>query len=471
VGARNEMAKDYPNSEIFEKAYIVWLFHKPELREKYLEQTLPATFLDPTKRIIIFAMKKLTEQKVEITVPNLVLYITSNDQALENFLRKHKSKRPDESVIYSMIYDTEISASPDLFEQAKKYIINYAFARYVQDRITDIQYQNARPGQNNNIIVGACRSIIKVHDILNGRIETKRNQLEETMSLVNATDEYVRTSSQKLNSLIGGWTRGYIATLIAKSGHTKSTWIDYDTVQSLLSGKISSASIISPEESASTRWRRIIAMICKIPTTAMRQKTALITEENIKHVKEILADRLFIYDEATKYKEVLELMNSIKTDKIVIDHLQAIDYPGTGDFLMRMIGNIPAVIDFEKRQAKQRHQVIINLSQVNDKEIQRSERLIKAPRYWDAYGSSVLYQASREFLALWYPYKDQDDNAMGIQTGNFSVNDIRMSVEKSSFTSIGKVKLLYNPEYATFMDAEHVKNQDYTPPEEKGLFE
>ena len=464
--------KEYPNSEILERAYIVWMFHRPEIRAKYLAQTLPGMFLDPAKRIVIHVLQKLVEKSIEVTVPNMVLYMSSADPGLDAFIKKHKTKRLDEQQLTSLVYDMEITSNAELFETAKNYIINYAFARYVQDRMADMEYYNSYPGSYNASIVGACKSIIKIHDVLNGRLEVQRNQLDEAMALVNSPDEYISTSSQQLNALIGGWTRGYVATLIAKSGHTKSTWIDYDTVQSLLTNKIRSAAIITPEESASTRWRRIIAMICKIPTSAMRQKTAILTDEQIKRVRELLVDsgKLIIYDEAFKYKDVLDLLSSIKADKIVIDHLQSIDFPGTGDFLARMIGNIPGLIDYEKKQAKQRNQVIINLSQVNDKDIQRSDRLIKAPRYWDAYGSSVLYQASREFLALWYPYKDQDENSIGIAPQTFTVSDVRMSVEKSSFSSIGKVKLLYNPEFSTFKDAASVKNRDYIPPEEKGLF-
>jgi hypothetical protein len=447
------------------------MFHKPELRVKYLKHTLPNIFLDPNKRLMIYAFQNLIELNIEITVPNLALYIHSDNEALNNFIKKHKCKRLVESEISDMVYDTEITAKTDLFETAKRYLITYAFARFVEDRQTDIRYWNSYPGEYNSAIVGASKAIVKVHDILSGRLEIKRDQLFETMELVNSDDEYVSTSSQKLNQYIGGWTRGYVGTLIAKSGHTKSSWIDYDTIHSLLKGKIKTAAIISPEESATTRWRRIFAMVCRIPTTAMRQKTATISKEHIEKVAELFKDRLFIYDNVFKYKDVIDLMNSLKTDKIIVDHLQAIDYPGTGDFLARMIGNIPGMLDFQKKLAKQRKIVIINLSQVNDKDIQRSDRLIKAPRYWDAYGSSVLYQASREFLALWYPFKDQEDNQFAIGNVQFSINDIRMSIEKSSFSRIGKVKLEFDPEFNSFKDVYEVKKGDYIPPQEKGLFE
>lgn|GEM_PF-5537397 len=463
--------KEYPNSDILERAYVVWMFHKADIREKYLKHTLPGVFLDPNKRTIIYVLQNLVELGIEITVPNMALYLQSDNEALSAFLKRHNAKRLTEEQVYDLVYDTQITSDTSLFETAKKYLITYAFARFVEDRMNDIKYWNSYPGTYSNAIVSACKGIIKIYDVLNGRLEIKRDQLTEAMELVNSDDEYISTSSQRLNSFIGGWTRGYVATLIAKSGHTKSSWIDYDVIQSLMTGKVKTAAIISPEESASTRWRRIIAMICKIPTSAMRQKTAQVTKANIEKVSEIFKDRLFIYDNVFKYKDVVDLMNSLKVDKIVVDHLQAIDYPGTGDFLARMIGNIPGLLDFQRKIAKQKNIVIINLSQVNDKDIQRSDRLIKAPRYWDAYGSSVLYQASREFLALWYPYKDQEDNQFALDKTIYTINDVRLSVEKSSFSQTGKVKLIFQPEYNTFDDASPVTKGNYIPPTEKGLFE
>lgn len=463
------MKKDYPNSDVLERAYLVWMFHKPELRERYLMKTLPSIFLDPSKRLVLYTMQRMNEINMEITVPNITLYMQNPNEALENFIKKHKARRLTEAEISNLVYDMEITNDTSLFDMAKEYLITFAFARFVEDRMNDIKWWNSYPGEYNNAIVGASKSIIKVYDILSGRLEIKRDQLAETMELINSDDEYVSTSSQALNAYLGGWTRGYVATVIAKSGHTKSSWIDYDIIQSLLTNKVKTVAIISPEESAATRWRRIIAMICRIPTTAMRQKTVQITQDHINVVRDKFKDRLFIYDNAFKYKDVIDLMQQIKVDKLVIDHLQSIDYPGTGDFLARMIGNIPAIIDFQKKLAKQRNMVIINLSQVNDKDIQRSDRLMKAPRYWDAYGSSVLYQASREFLALWYPYKDYEDNPISFGAHAPTINDVKISIEKSSFSRIGKVELLFEPEFNTFRDKpKHIKG-DYIPPKEMDL--
>ena len=465
------MKKEYPNSDVLERAYLVWMFHNPELRAKYLDKTLPSIFLNPQRRLLIFVMQKMTEENIDITVPNMALYIQNANEAVKNFMKRHKVKIMSEAEIQDTFHDMEITANISLFDMAKDYLLVYAFARFVEDKTTEIKWMNSYPGDYESGIVASCRGVIKVYDVLHGRLQSKRDQLAEAMESINSDNEYVSTSSQVLNAHIGGWTRGYVGAVIAKSSHGKSTWTDYDTVHSLLSNKIGSAAIISPEESASTRWRRIICGVFKIPSTMMRQKTAQVTQQHIDKISEMFKDRLFIYDDVFKYKSIIDLMHGLKVDKIVLDHLQAIEYPGTGDFLARMIGGIPGIIDFEKKIAKQRKNVIINLSQVNDKDIQRSDRLIKAPRYWDAYASSTMYQASREFLSLWYPIKDYEDNPIVFGSNIPTINDLQISVEKSSFSRIGKVKLFFDPEFNVFKDkpSKSMGKGDYVPPKEKEL--
>ena len=463
--------KNYPNSDVLERAYLVWMFHNKELRAIYLQKTLPAMFLHPSRRLLIYLMQRMEEHGMEITAPNIALYLQNNINDLKPFIRKHRVKILTESEIQDILYDMEITSNTDLFDKAKELLLVYAFARFVDDRMKDINYYNSYAGTYESSILAASKGILKVYDMLHGRLEIKRDQLNETKDLINSGDEYISTSSQGLNSYLGGWTKGYVATLIAKSGHTKSSWIDYDTCHSIFNKKVKSAVIISPEEIAPTRWRRIIAMVLKIPTSHMRQKLVEITGEQIDRVRDIMQDRLAIYDQATKYKDILDLMASVKTDKLVVDHLQSIEYPGNKDYLSNMIGNIPGIIDFQKRLAKARKMVVINLSQVGDKEIKRSDRLSKAPRYYDAYGSSVLYQASREFLALYYPIKDYEDNPISFGAHPPTVNDVTISIEKSSFSTLGKVKLDFNPEFNTFKDKPAKIKGDYIAPAEKSVDE
>jgi len=462
--------KEYPNSDVIEKAILVWLFHDSSLRELHLPTLLPSVFLNPERRLVLYVMQKLSESKAEITIPNILLYMITPNEKLSAFIKRNSVKNITENDLNELFFDMEIRQQPDLFGVAKDLLIKYAFARFVEDRIDEIKYWNSYPGSNENSIISNCKSIIKIKDILRGQKQEIVDQLQKAMDKINSDEEYVSTSSQALNNYIGGWTRGYIASVIAKSSHGKSTWIDYNTIQSLLTNKIQTATIISPEETADTRWRRIISSIFRISTTMMRQKTAKIKQEHINKIREMFGKRLTIHDDVFRMKDIIDVIHSSKSDMIVVDHLQSIDYPGSGDFLARMIGGIPAIIDAEKRIAKQRNIPIINLSQVNDKDIQRSDRLIKAPRYWDAFASSVLFQASREFIALWYPHKDYEDNPLLFGNKPPEQNDIRISIEKSSFTSIGKIHLEYEYEFSSFKDKAKPSNKNfYTSPKEHSL--
>lgn len=467
--------KEYPKSHVFERAYVIKLFHNKDMLNKHLDSTLPNIFLDKRYRLIIYLMKMLKSKDINITIENMAIYCSRPDNRLNAFFRRHHIGPLSYDELHDILYEPGIDSSSKLIDIAKKELLNRSFARFVEDAIADIKYMNSYTLEAYHpAILGKAKAITKVHDILYDNVGGNRDQLQEAKHLINSTEEYITTCSQLLNSYIGGFTRGYVDSVIAKSSHCKSSWIDYNILHTISSGKIEKRILkITPEEDAATQLRRYIATICKISTTSMRMKMVEITNDHLRIVKDKLNDKLIIVDNAFKYKDIIEVMNYTKNiDMIVIDHLQSIEYPGKGTYLHNMIGNIPGLIGIQKKIAKQLNIPIINLSQVGDKEIQKSDRLVKAPRYWDAYGSSVLYQASREFLALWYPYKDYEEQI--VSTGTVpSINDIQISIEKSSFSTIGKLDLHFDPEFNIFTDKnkeKKLKKLDYIAPEEATLF-
>jgi replicative DNA helicase len=309
-----------------------------------------------------------------------------------------------------------------------------------------------------NRIVARAKGMVKVSDVLHGKIrgDSDIDQIASAMEEINSDDKVIRTSSQLLNNLITGFSRGYVDTVGAKSGHCKSSWSDYNILQNILQNKVRKVTVITPEESATTRITRLFAMICGISTTAMREKTVEVLPEHVAHVDKVIGGRLHIVEKYDKMKDILDVMHAVddETDMIYIDHINGIDYPGGSDHMRNMIGNIPGLVQREKRIAKEKNINIVNLSQVKDKDIMTSEsRLMKFPRYYDLYGSSVLYQAAREMLMLWYPIKDvEDSGTMNALGGNFDPSDLIIRVEKSSFSALGSVKLTYNPAFNTFAD-------------------
>ena len=473
IGQQISSAKEYPKSDVYERAYILKLFHNSELQAKYLPDTYPNIFLNKEYRLIIYLMKQLYQKKIPITVDNMAMLTIAPDAHLYAFAKKHRLHLLSYEELHDIIYEPGYNTTDKLFDAARTEVLNRSFCRFTDDVTSEMRYLNsfANP-KYQPVILGKARAVWKVHNLLYAS-ENKRNQLEEAKHLINSTDEYITTSSQVLNSYIGGFTRRFVASVIAKSGHAKSSWVDYNVLHTLLKGKARKIVKITPEEDAGTQLRRYIAMICKISTTAMRMKSIEITNEHLNMVREKLKDKLVIIDDKFKYRDIIEIMHSLEdVDMLIIDHLQTIDYPGSRSAMENMIGGIPGLVSYEKKIAKEKNMAIINVSQVNDKDIARSDRIIKAPRYYDAYGSSILYQASREFLALWYPYRDWEDQMInpGIPP---TVNDIQVSIEKSSFSRIGKVTLHFNPELNIFTDksTKQLAKLDYVAPVEQSLFE
>ena len=453
------------------------LFHNPILQDKHLRNLLPGVFFNIKRRLIVYIMQRLKDAVTDVTRDNILMWFTKKDDHLLVFLKKNNINELTDEDLELYLYDPSVDTSDRMADFAFDELYKVAFTRFVEDRLGEVKYINSygrKSGQT--MILSNAKAIIKMHDILYNHSIGKRDQLQEAMDMVNSNDEYIQTCLSSLNSYIGGFSRGYVGSIIAKSSHCKSTFADYNSVHTLVKQRANEITIITPEESAATRWRRIIAMITKTSTTQMRQKNVKITNEHIETVKKALGNRLKIIDSAHKYKDVVDAMEASKSDMIVVDHVNAIDYPGVGDFMSRMIGGIPGLINTQKVIAKQKHMAIINLSQVNDKDIQRSDRLSKAPRYWDAYGSSVLYQAAREYLALWYPYKEFDDNPMMFGNRPPSPNDVQIAIEKSSFSAINKFNVIYEPDFATFRDNPNVmtkvnSNSNYIAPSEKATYE
>ena len=477
--------KEYPNSSVYERHYIVKLFNNLKIQEECLDSTLPGIFLDGKKRYIVYLMKRLKEKKMAITVDNMVIFQANPDDSLMAFLRKqHKNvytSKPlsddelkkfflSEGDIYDIVHDVGIDAQADsgTFEIIKKEMLLMSFARFIEDMLPEIKHYNKHLSeQSQYAVISKLKAGTKLYDILHTRMESKQDVLVSAMNYINSEDEYIRTSSRVLNSFIGGFSRGYVNTIIAKSSHCKSSWTDFNIADCIINNKAEKIVKITPEEDSDVQIRRFIAMICKIPTNAMLLKTVKITTDHIKLVKDTLAvgNRLVIYDKYQDEGKIKEIINSLTdADMIVVDHVNSIDYPGRNGWLNNMINGIPGFINFCKSTSKRvnthgKKTSTILLSQVGDKEIQRSERLSKAPRFYDAYGSSALYQASRQMLALYYPYKDQDDMGISLDNQPCGINDVQIAIEKSSFSMVGKVQLYFDPNLNLFKDSDAAKKK------------
>ena len=468
----NNIPTDNRQHEVFEKCVLVKIFHNQSLQDSHLELLSPNVFSNAKRRLVLYVMKRLKKAKLDINISNIVLFCNTPDEALKAFLSKSNMGILNEEDVVDIINDTTVDSSERMFDIGYKLLIDDCFQRFVEIRANEIKSYNQSKLQSSRMsILSNAKAIWGFYNKLYKGAEFKRDQLQEAMDKINSPDEYITTSSRNLNSMMGGFTRGYVDVIIGKSGHGKSSWVDYNILHTLLSDKAKKVVKITPEEDAATQWRRYIAMICKISTTAMRMKTVPITKEHIEAVKKVMSDRLVIYDKVNRMADIMELSRVTECDQLYVDHLQKIVYPGNKNPMENMIGNIPGLIGAQEQLAKQKGMSIIDLSQVGDKEIARSERFSKRPRYHDAYGSSVLYQTSREMLAVYYPFKDYDEEPNSfIGQSTPTIYGYEVWVEKSSYGRIGKIKMNFDWDYNKFTDAGEIKKTDYIAKNEPNLF-
>ncbi|MHB8362883.1 MAG: DnaB-like helicase C-terminal domain-containing protein [Patescibacteria group bacterium] len=409
-------------------------------------------------------MKRLKESKLEINISNMLLFCSNPDLHLQMFLKKNNLQLLNENEIYDILYDVTVDSSDKLFDEAKTELNCLSFMRFVSDSTEEMKYYNAFNNKDHHYsILSRAKAVQTVHKLLFNPDHGKTDQLKEMQTMVNSDDEYITTSSRLLNSHIGGFTRKYVDVIIGKSGHGKSTWTDYNILHTILSGKVPKVIKIATEEPPEFSWRRITSAICHLSTTLMRQKLIKITDEHVKVITEKLQGRYKILHGSNKYKDVLEMVRTADAQQIYVDHIQSIDYPGSGGQLNNMIANIPGLVLFEEKIAQQKNISIVNLSQVGDKEIARSDRMSKRPRYHDAYGSSILYQKAREFLAVYYPYRDYEENPHSYYSGGGvpTINDFEIGIEKSSFSALSIVHMNFDYEYCTFTDKPAKAKTDY----------
>ena len=168
----------------------------------------------------------------------------------------------------------------------------------------------------------------------------------------------------------------------------------------------------------------------------------------IKSMQKLFEGKLFFHEEGS-FSHIVDLMNSIdKSDFMWIDHLNVVRYP-YGDMFK---GIVRMVEEQKKYLINHSNTAIVNLSQPNTKKMLAAGRLF--PKKEDAYNSSVLEQASREFLSIYYPYVDATNPELQryFRRRPTKENLVQISVEKNSFGKVGVFDLEFQNELGIYKD-------------------
>src|SRR5690606_23812311 len=179
-------------------------------------------------------MKRLKDQKKEINVNSIMLFASDPDDDMNLFKRRHFTGELRDEDVEDNLYPDSVSHDESMFEKAYKCLIGDAFARMVENRVSEIQYYNQYNDEiyHSNILDNA-KQIIRAHDAMYSNGKSSRDYLAEAQELVNSEDEYISTSSRVLNSYIGGISRRFVTPVIGKASHCKSSWVDFNIAQGL----------------------------------------------------------------------------------------------------------------------------------------------------------------------------------------------------------------------------------------------
>jgi len=454
------------NTDIYEKNVLVKLFHNKDLQTKYLPDILPALFYDRRRRVLVHIMKLLYENKLGITVENII--ISQNTRRVKAILRKEKESVMNQEEVWKELNDFDVDTGSSMFEEAFLELHDLAFARFVDEIVPDINYDLAYNKRDS--VLARTKAINQVYDIIfKSKLKSREDQIGNAINVVNSGGTYKRLSSSTLNSFTGGVSKGFITTIVGKPSHGKSTLMTFESAWQVKNEKEDRIDVIGPEETPDVFWRRILAIELGIPITRLTQGEVQISREEERRIKDIYGGKIHFHD-ISSLKDITDLTWSLskKSKFIWLDHVNAVSY--YNDDQTR---GITGLINMQKAFLKENPEaVIFDLSQVNTKKMQFNKRL--RPTKADAFASSVLEQASREFLVVYYPYKDaisEETKQYFLGKGNKlpQPDIVQIIVEKNSFGDVGEFRMKYLPEYSRFQDMpDRLQGLDLLLPNESG---
>ena len=433
------------NNAIIERSILSKIYSSQTLQKKYLVDLYYNIFTEE-RRYIAFLMIRLFRDHIPITIENL------RGSQLESYRKKFGMNLTHEIIEHELTVETQISDT--LFEDVYQSLHDEAFLRISDKLIDDMRYHHSY-GERKKIIIHA-QALLKLDKLFTRHKAVLRHSpIARTAKYMTKGQPFQALFSNILNSVIRGWARGFANSMIGKPSHGKTTFMTWDTVFNVMHGLIDRADVISAEEPDQVFWRRVIGMFLKIPASSLIDGDVTVSKEQVKAMEKVFLKRLYFHQEE-KFSHAADLMNSIDdSDFMWFDHLNAFVYP-YGD----MYKGIIRVIEEQKRYLKVHPQTaIVNLSQPNTKQMLKAGRLF--PKKEDAYNSSILEQASREFLSIYYPYVDATNPELQKYFRRRQVFEdvVQISVEKNSFGKVGVFDMEFLSDIGIYKDMPKEKNK------------
>ncbi len=420
-----------------------------------LDKILPGVFTEPAVQVLCWIAKTLKQSNIRVTYNNVTLFFIKEKYRIKRFMQKMKVAPSLEEIVNIInpdIIEPQYETSPEFLEEVFESIKEDTFRRFAEQRAEDIKRLSEIPGKSYEIIANA-KAITKLHEIFSS-IKIEEDWITKSAVALNSV-RIIPTAFKDINHYIFGWSRGYPNAILARSSHGKSTFITNEIKYQLSKGL--KVALISVEENPETVWQRFFCNEFHISITDLKLGTIKITPEQIQTIKEKYGNLALYHANMVYYNQVLTTLNRIVKDMdiIFIDHINAIKYPGGSNDIANMPGGIVSLINAQKMILTEHKQcTIINVNQVSEKQIANIPSYWKMPDYTMAYGNTVSYFASREWITLYYPYRDlinRPSEWVGV-IDLPSPNELYFAVEKSSTGTIGGGILEFIPEYAKILD-------------------
>lgn len=453
--------------DVVERGIIIKLFYNKELHP-YLEDLLPGIFTNSLLRGLAYAMKSIYLNQGVLNIDSLSMFVNTSNEMRQYEKRKKIETVTGNDVSYVFVEEAMgLDTSPKRFKEGYEHLLEKAFRLFSARMADEIKYCTEKFGQEANIKAYAHAINLQYDMLYKRKFKVYEDQIAIAAHKINQAGNFIPTFSSALNANILGFSRGYPDSLLARSQHCKSTFISNQS-RFLIKKKVASeVTIISTEELVSDFWQRMYALECKLSIHGMRSGVIKIADEHIQIIKDLYQNRIKVYN-VIKYKDVVDLLYSLDSEFIVIDHINAIQFEGRGDAIQNMIGGIPNLITAEKNFLEiNKDTSIVNVNQVREKTIDSEiKHRWKRPNYTMAFANSTMYIAAREWVTLYYPYKDVVNRpkewvgAKKIPTAN----ELYAYIEKNSFGgNMGESTLHIIPDFAIIEDGK-ITNTDYIPP-------
>jgi replicative DNA helicase len=418
-------------SEEIQKKVISTLFLYPAARDKYIRKLFQGCFTGMYKEAF-----KIIRDVHFSNAPMDFVYISE----------KYKNTSNISMLDFVTAVGEYANVDVSFMDWGVDYLKNTYFSKIIDNMC--IKMKNSIMNGSKEDVFRYTDSIGKSYRAIYRDNVEMTDHFSEFINSLQSSNENIKTSFSKLNKVIGGWTRKDITSIGGKPGHNKTTFSVFDLTEEIQLGYVNKAIYFAVDETGDKIARRIIAKDLDVSLTELREgKVELNKEEIVSSIKRLYGDKLIIIDNAFTPDEISKIILDIMPDRVIIDHLQELDYGNEG------ISDTKVTVSCAKLKAvaKRANCNITLLSQVRDKLIdERFED--KIPRPHDFLYASDLRRKSRELCVVYWEYQDKQDaeEIMGI---------FDFIVYKSTYSPRTRIRLEINPDKARFTEIGYDKSK------------